>query len=218
MPPSWAARSPRSGPAPPRRHPVPFIQDATTNGVKAIAISANDPDAVAPALKAAMAAGIKVVGYDSSPAVGAYDVFVNQADFSRIGATWPTGPATSRPNCTGEIAILSATATATEPERWIELMKSTLSTDPKYASLKLVDTVYGNDDATESTTAGAGPAPDVPNLKVIVAPTTVGILAAARSSSRPASRSVKVTGLGFPNDMSRSSRTAPPRSRAVERS
>ena len=53
--------------------------------MKAIAISANDPDAVAPALKAAMAAGIKVVGYDSSPAAGAYDVFVNQTDFSLIG-------------------------------------------------------------------------------------------------------------------------------------
>ena len=59
-----------------------FIQDATTKGVSAIAISANDPNAVVPALQAAKAAGIKVVGYDSSPAVGAYDVFVNQTDFS----------------------------------------------------------------------------------------------------------------------------------------
>ncbi len=64
---------------------VPFIQTATTQGVGAIVISADDATAVAPALQAAMAAGIKVVGYDSSPAVGAYNVFVNQADTAGIG-------------------------------------------------------------------------------------------------------------------------------------
>ena len=96
---------------------APFIQDATTQGVSAIAISANDPDAVAPALKAAKAAGIKVVGYDSSPAVGAYDVFVNQTDFSLIGQSMADWACDLAPSCTGEIAILSAAATATEPER-----------------------------------------------------------------------------------------------------
>ena len=57
---------------------VPFIQDLTTQKVSAIAVSAADPDAIAPSLRAACSAGIKVVGYDSSPAEGAYDVFVNQ--------------------------------------------------------------------------------------------------------------------------------------------
>ena len=64
---------------------IPFIQDATTQGYKAIVVSATGADEVAPALKAAKDAGIKVVGYDSSPAEGAYDVFVNQTDFSLIG-------------------------------------------------------------------------------------------------------------------------------------
>ena len=59
-----------------------------------IIISADGKDEVAPALKEAMAKGIKVVGFDSSPAVGAYDVFVNQVDFSggndpeRWATTW----------------------------------------------------------------------------------------------------------------------------------
>ena len=84
---------------------IPFITDLTTQGVNAIIISADGKDEVAPALKAAMAAGIKVVGFDSSPAVGAYDVFVNQADFSGVGvslvrlglrASSRTAPATSR--------------------------------------------------------------------------------------------------------------------------
>ena len=64
---------------------IPFITDLTTQGVSAIIISADGKDEVAPALKAAMDKGIKVVGFDSSPAVGAYNVFVNQADFSGVG-------------------------------------------------------------------------------------------------------------------------------------
>ena len=179
-----------------------FIQDATTQGVKAIAISANDPDAVAPALKAAMAAGIKVVGYDSSPAAGAYDVFVNQTDFSLIGKAMADWACDLAPSCTGEIAVLSATATAPNQNSWIDNMKTVMAGDAKYAGLKLVDTVYGDDDPQKSTTQAQGLLQAHPDLKVIVAPTTVGILAAAQVVSQAGkSDDVKVTGLGFPRQM-----------------
>jgi rhamnose transport system substrate-binding protein len=180
---------------------IPFITDLTTQKVSAIIISADDKDAVAPALKAAMTAGIKVVGFDSSPAVGAYNVFVNQVDFSGVGVNLSDWACELAPNCTGDIAILSAAATATNQNAWIDLMKTTLKL-PKYAGLKLVDTVYGDDDATKSTTQAQGLLTKYPNLKVIVAPTTVGILAAAQVvKAAGKSATVKVTGLGFPNDM-----------------
>ncbi|HEY7970731.1 MAG TPA: rhamnose ABC transporter substrate-binding protein, partial [Candidatus Limnocylindrales bacterium] len=178
-----------------------FIQDATTKGVSAIAISANDPNAVVPALTAAKAAGIKVVGYDSSPAVGAYDVFVNQTDFSLIGQSMADWACDLAPSCTGEIAVLSAAATATNQNAWIDSMKTILAGD-KYKGLKLVDTVYGDDDPQKSTTQAQGLLQTHPNLKVIIAPTTVGILAAAQVvSGQKKSDSVKVTGLGFPKQM-----------------
>jgi len=180
---------------------IPFITDLTTQKVSAIIISADGMDEVAPSLKAAMAAGIKVVGFDSSPAVGAYDVFVNQVDFSGVGVNLADWACELAPSCTGEIAILSAAATATNQNAWIDLMKTTLATD-KYKGLKLVDTVYGDDDATKSTTQAQALLTKYPNLKVIVAPTTVGILAAAQVVKQAAkSDSVKVTGLGFPHDM-----------------
>jgi rhamnose transport system substrate-binding protein len=180
---------------------IPFITDLTTQKVSAIIISADGKDEVAPALKAAMDAGIKVVGFDSSPAVGAYNVFVNQVDFSGVGVNLADWACELAPSCTGEIAILSATATATNQNEWIELMKTTLTED-KYKGLKLVDTVYGDDVATTSTTQAQGLLTKYPNLKVIVAPTTVGILAAAQVVSQAKkSDSIKVTGLGFPNDM-----------------
>ena len=59
-------------------------------------------------------------------------------------------------------------------------MKKTLSTDAKYKGLKLVDTVYGDDEARRARTQAQGLLTKYPNLKVIVAPTTVGILAAAQ--------------------------------------
>jgi rhamnose transport system substrate-binding protein len=180
---------------------IPFITDLTTQKVSAIIISADGKDEVAPALKAAMAAGIKVVGFDSSPAVGAYNVFVNQVDFSGVGVNLADWACELAPSCTGDIAILSAAATATNQNAWIDLMKTTLATD-KYKGLKLVETVYGDDDATKSTQQAQALLTKYPNLKVIVAPTTVGILAAAQVVSKAGkSASVKVTGLGFPNDM-----------------
>jgi len=179
---------------------IPFIQDATTQGYKAIAVSATGADEVAPALKAAKEAGIKVVGYDSSPAEGAYDVFVNQTDFSLIGGAMAQWACDLAPDCSGEIAILSATATATNQNAWIADFNKALTTDPKFAKLKLVDTVYGDDDATKSTNVANGLLQTHPNLKVIVAPTTVGILAAAQVVKQAGS-AVKVTGLGLPNDM-----------------
>ena len=127
---------------------IPFIQTATTQGAKAILVSADDANAIAPALKSAMAAGIKVVGYDSSPAVGAYNVFVNQADTAGIGKGLADMACDEAPNCTGEIAVLSAAQTATNQNAWIAAMKTTL-TDSKYAILKLDGVYYGNDDPTD---------------------------------------------------------------------
>ena len=180
---------------------VPFIQTATTQKAGAIIISADDATAVAPALKDAMTAGVKVVGYDSSPAVGAYNVFVNQADTAGIGKGLADMACDIAPSCTGEIAVLSASQSATNQNAWIEAMKTTLK-DPKYSKLVLDGVVYGNDDPQVSTTQAQGLLSAHPALKVIIAPTTVGIVAAAKVvRDLKKTGSVFVTGLGTPKGM-----------------
>jgi rhamnose transport system substrate-binding protein len=180
---------------------VPFIQTATTQAVSAIAISADDATAVAPALQAAMAAGIKVVGYDSSPAVGAYNVTVADADITGVGQGLAQMACDVAPNCTGEIAVLSATQSATNQNAWIDAMKTALK-DPKYSKLVLDGVVYGNDDPQISTTQAQGLLQAHPSLKVIIAPTTVGIVAAAQVvRAAKKTGSVFVTGLGTPKGM-----------------
>jgi rhamnose transport system substrate-binding protein len=180
---------------------VPFIQDLTTQKVSAIGVSAADPDAIAPALRAARSAGIKVVGYDSSPAQGAYDVFVNQADTQGIGEGLVQMACDEAPDCAGEIAILSATSTATNQNAWIAVMQQTLQ-QPQYAGLMLVDTVYGNDDDQASQQQAQGLLQAHPNLAVIVAPTSVGIASAAKVlEDTGTAGKVQLTGLGTPNSL-----------------
>jgi rhamnose transport system substrate-binding protein len=180
---------------------IPFIQTATTQKAQAIIVSADDATAIAPALQAAMAAGIKVVGYDSSPAVGAYNVFVNQADTAGIGKGLADMACDEAPSCTGEIAVLSAAQTATNQNAWIAAMQTTLK-DAKYSKLVWDGVVYGNDDPTVSTQQAQALLSAHPNLKVIVSPTTVGIVAAAQVvKDQNKTGSVFVTGLGTPKGM-----------------
>jgi rhamnose transport system substrate-binding protein len=148
-----------------------------------------------------MGAGIPVVGYDSSPAVGAYNVFVNQADTNGIGKGLADMACDLAPNCTGEIAVLSAAQTATNQNAWIAAMQETLK-DPKYKGLVWDGVVYGNDDPQISTQQAQALLQAHPNLKVIVAPTTVGIVAAAQVvTDANKIGKVAVTGLGTPKGM-----------------
>jgi len=101
----------------------------------------------------------------------------------------------------GEIAILSAAQTATNQNTWIDFMKDELK-KPEYKDIKLVQTAYGDDDAQKSFQQTQGLLSAYPNLKGIISPTTVGVAAAARYlSTSPQKGKIKLTGLGFPNQM-----------------
>ncbi len=169
--------------------------------VAGLAISADDSDALVPTGKSAMDAGIPVVTWDSAIAKGGRTIHINQAEAAGIAdvqlkmALDLTGPDG------GDIAILSATSTAPNQNEWIGLMKEALK-KPEYAKLKLVDTVYGDDDDTKSYSEAQGLFKKYPALKVIIAPTTVGIAASARAvQDANLVGKVKVTGLGTPNQM-----------------
>jgi rhamnose transport system substrate-binding protein len=179
---------------------VPFINTLTQQRVDAIAVSANDPNALVPALERASQAGVKIVTYDSDVAPEARTVFVNQADSEEIGRIQVQilGEQIGKK---GEIAILSAASTATNQNAWIKFMKDELS-KPEYKDMKLVKVAYGNDDDQKSFQETLGLLQAYPNLKGIISPTTVGIAAAARAlDSEGMSGKIKLTGLGTPNQM-----------------
>ena len=70
----------------------------------------------------------------------------------------------------------------------------------KYANLELVDIVYGDDEPQPSTEQTQALLQNYPDLKLICAPTTVGINAAAKVLQDQES-DVKITGLGMPSEM-----------------
>jgi len=179
---------------------VSYINTLTSQHVSAIAISANDPNAVVPSLKKAMQQGIKVVTYDSDTAPAGRQVFVNQASPDALGRS-EVQLLGNQLGYKGQIAILSATPNATNQNTWIKFMKDELSL-PKYKNMKLVKIAYGNDDDQTSFQQTQGLLQAYPQLKGIISPTTVGIAAAARylSSSKYKGK-VLLTGLGTPNQM-----------------
>jgi rhamnose transport system substrate-binding protein len=179
---------------------VTWINNLTTQHVSAIVVSANDPNALAPALKQAMAQGIKVVSYDSDVAPDARTVFVNQANSEDIGRV-EVQILGKQLNYTGQVAILSAASTATNQNTWIGFMKDELS-KPQYKNMQLVKIDYGNDDDQTSFNDTLSLLQAYPNLKGIISPTTVGIAAAARAiESVNKGGKVALTGLGTPNQM-----------------
>ncbi|HEX7301857.1 rhamnose ABC transporter substrate-binding protein [Lentzea sp.] len=179
---------------------VTYINTAAQQKQDALVISANDANAVAPALKTARSQGLKVVTFDSDAAPDARDVFINQATSNEIAAGQVKLVADAVGG-SGEIAILSATPNATNQNAWIEVMKTELA-KPEYSGLKLVETAYGNDDDQTSFQKTQGLLQAHPNLKGIISPTTVGVAAAARYlSSSEYKGKVQLTGLGTPNQM-----------------
>ena len=179
---------------------IEIINSLVAQNVKAIVISANDPDALVPALKKAMARGIKVISFDSGVKKEGRMMHLNPSSNALIGEKLVkmTQDAIG-PN--GEIAVLSATAQATNQNTWIAEMKKVLA-QPSYSGLKLVSVVYGDDQTDKSYREAQGLFKSYPNLKAIIAPTTVGVAAAAKAvQDEKKVGQIYVTGLGLPSEM-----------------
>lgn len=179
---------------------IQMIEELISQKVDAIAIVGNDPDALQPALKKAMDAGIKVLSLDSAVNAQSRMVHINQADPERIGRV-QIQAVSEMIGGKGEIAVLSATSQATNQNTWIEWMKKELE-DPKYKDIKLVKVAYGDDLRDKSVAETEALLKSYPDLKGIIAPTTVGIAAAGKVlTDKGLKGKVQLTGLGLPSEM-----------------
>ncbi|MEV8134516.1 rhamnose ABC transporter substrate-binding protein [Microbacterium aurantiacum] len=178
---------------------VQYIQTAAQQGAGGLIVSANDPSAICDALDEARGAGVKVVTFDSDTNVECRDLFINQATSEGI-ARVQVELIAEQIGGEGQIAILSASANATNQNAWIELMEEELAAS--YPDIELVEVAYGDDDDQTSFDKTAALLQTYPELKGIVSPTTVGIAAAARYlSTSEYQGTVALTGLGTPNQM-----------------
>ena len=177
---------------------IQIVNELIAQGVKGIAIAANDAAALENVISEAQKAGIVVVTLDSD--TKGSQMFVNQAGVEQVAQVL-VDSCYDMAGGEGEFAILSASSTATNQNAWIDAMKTIIEGNDKYANLTWVDTVYGDDEPQKSTTEMQNLMTNHPNLKVVCCPTTVGILAAAKVVANDASCTIKVAGLGLPSEM-----------------
>ena len=181
---------------------IEIMTTATTQKQGAVMLSNNAGDQIAPAAKAAQDGGTKVVTWDSPiPSGEGESIFVAQVDFASIGVVM-ADMAHSILGGAGEMAVLSATPDASNQNAWIEAMKKALAADAKHKDIKLVDVVYGDDQAEVSYSRALALVDKYPNLGLIMSPTTVGIQAAAKAmQDEGLCDKIKVSGLGLPSEM-----------------
>ena len=143
-----------------------------------------------------------MVTWDSPiPSADGEQLFIAQVDFNETGMVMADMALSIIGPGGGEFAVLSATPDAANQNAWNASMKEHLK-DPKYSKIKLVDLVYGDDQSEKSYNQALALVDKYPNLKLIMAPTTVGIAAAAKAmQDEGLCDQVKVSGLGLPAEM-----------------
>lgn len=181
---------------------IEIIESSITQGVDAIMISANDFDQLIPSTTSAIEEGITIVTWDSPVDPTGEALFIAQVDFSETGQVMADMALNLLGEDGGQFAILSATPDASNQNAWIAAMEEVLSEDETFANLELVATVYGNDDPDDSYNEALGLVDSYPDLELIMAPTTVGIAAAAKAmQDEGLCDQVAVSGLGLPAEM-----------------
>ncbi|WP_108860134.1 rhamnose ABC transporter substrate-binding protein [Ruegeria sp. Alg231-54] len=177
---------------------IEVINSLIAQGVDAIAVSANDTDALVPTLKKAMQRGITVISWDSGVADEGRQMHLNPSSNALIGNMIIKLAADHLPDG-GDVAVLSATTTSTNQNIWIEEMTKVMG---NYPGINVVSTVYGDDLADKSYREATGLMQSYPDLDAIIAPTSVGIVAAAQAVVDAGKvGEVNVTGLGLPSEM-----------------
>jgi rhamnose transport system substrate-binding protein len=178
---------------------IDIINQLVAQKVNAIAVSANDADALVPALKKAMERGVTVISFDSGVSKDGRQMNLLASATDLIGDQCLKMASDLLNGQKGDVAILSATSTATNQNAWIDVMKKDVG---KFPNVNLTSVVYGDDKQDKSYTEAKGLIDSNPNLKVIIAPTTVGIAAAAQYvEDNKLAGKVLVTGLGLPSEM-----------------
>lgn len=174
-----------------------IVETWITRGVDAIAVSVENRDGLSTALRRARAAGIKVVTFDADAQPDARDFFVNQATPESIG-TKLMDEAARTLNGRGEFAIITASLTAANQNEWIKHIRARLA--EKYPEITLTTIRPCDDIQSKAFDESRTLLNANPNLKLIMAISSVAVPGAAEAVKQSGRTDVKVVGLGLPNE------------------
>ncbi len=163
----------------------------------AITISANDATAIAPALKRAEAAGVKVSTFDADAAPDSRQVFLNQSTYAGMGQTMVDMMAKQTAG-KGSFLVVTAVLTAPNQNRWIAEMRKYIA--DKYPQMKIEAVLPGNEDLAKSrqiTLDYLRAHPEINGVWAVTGIATPGVAQAVQQLGLKGK--VAVTGLGVPS-------------------
>ena len=176
-----------------------LIETWTLKGADAIAVSPNDPNVLAPAMKAAQSKGVHVLTWDADGQKDAREFFVNQATSEQIGGALVHAMAKDLGQPVGKVAIVTATLTAANQNEWIAAMKERLK---KYPQMQLIAIKPCNEDQSVAFQVTQDLMKAYPDLKGVFGISSVAFPGAAEAVKQAGkSGQVLVTGLSTPNNM-----------------
>ncbi|MBI3665454.1 MAG: autoinducer 2 ABC transporter substrate-binding protein [Acidobacteria bacterium] len=178
---------------------VNVIQDMIAKQVDVLAVAANDPSALAPVLRRARKAGIKVITWDSDTLPDAREFFVNQVMDEQLGRHVMKLLA-EQMGGRGEYAIITGALTASNLNNWMEWMKR--EQQEHYPEMKLVTVVACDDDQQKAFLEGQTLLQAYPNLKGIIGNSSAAPPGAAQAVQQAGkSGQVAIAGVSSPNLM-----------------
>jgi rhamnose transport system substrate-binding protein len=182
---------------------IEFVKKAIQDKADAVFIASNSNTALNSVFDEAREAGVRVysINQDIPGSEAHRDAAIMPVNFDTIGSA-QVELLGEQIGYEGQFAILSATADAPDQNTWVNLMKKELENNPKYEKMKLLEVVYGDDQREKSVSEAKALLSKYPEIKGIIAPTTVGIFATCRVVQESGlAGKVKVTGLGLPSEM-----------------
>jgi rhamnose ABC transporter rhamnose-binding protein len=178
---------------------VEMIEQLTQQGCAAITVAANDPDALAPAMRKAKEAGIATGAWDADVAKDARDVFVNQATFEGIGTALVDVMA-KQTNERGEFLVVTGSLTAPNQNAWLKEMRAHMKA--KYPDMSIKAVEPGEENLQKGLDLTKDYLRANPETAGVFGITSVALPGAAEAVEQIGKEGdIPVTGLAVPSDM-----------------
>jgi rhamnose transport system substrate-binding protein len=178
---------------------VQMIDEWIALGYDAIAVSPNDPEVIAPALKRARDAGIVVLTWDAdaNPTSSGRQVFVNQCPVADVGSRLVDLMADAIGG-KGKTVIVTGSATSPNQNAWMQAMRAHLK--EKYPQIELLETLVPDENqnrARQMTLDLLTAEPELAGVWGITSVALPGVAEAVKQAGKTGK--VFVTGLSLPS-------------------
>ena len=180
---------------------VQIYQNLIPQRPDVLVTAALDLNAPVPALSQLRARKTTVVTFDADVAPEGRDLFINMAPFDVQARAMLESALANAPEG-GKAIWVAPTATVANFISQKEALDKLIASDPKYASIQLIDTLYANDDPEKSYTVGTSAMEAHPDLKLFISGSGISVPALNKAIEDTGRRGkVFATGYGLPDTM-----------------